>query len=398
MLVRGLLAFSGLMVFLVSAKLFGSEGRGIISYGGSIFATLGLFFSFNFGRTFLVETYKQEHLKQNYLISYLVLNLYAFILTCLVGLLFGVMSESAQKILDWKILLSISITSIYYVWNINGNSIFAAFLKTPLQETVILVTRFLMLSFLIVFLFLEIKDLSRFIFFYAVILSGGVLFEIGFLLYVVKPSFELFSRKHLVKTFYGSITPHLDYLAFNSYPLMLVVLSGWYLEKAEIGRVNFALQVINLIFLLSTTANIRVSAYMSDVGIAQRQKQFDKLLRGTLLLSLVAVIAVFFILKFLTKTSYFGSFEGTSELFLIISASVPGYMMYQFYNPIWLEKKVVKHSAYLNLFFLFLTLLISPYFLNQWREIGMACLFSIFHVFLLISQVILFKWHFKKQS
>lgn len=396
--VRGLLAFSGLMVFLVSAKLFGSEGRGIISYGGSIFATLGLFFSFNFGRTFLVETYKKEQLKQNYLLSYLVLNLYAFILTCIIGLLFGVMSASAQKILDWKVLLSISITSIYYVWNINGNSIFAAFLKTPLQETVILVTRFLMLAFLIVFLFLEIKDLDLFILCYSLILSGGVLCEIGFLIYVVRPRFELFSRKELTGTFFKSFTPHLDFLAFNSYPLMLVVISGWYLEKTEIGRVNFALQVINLIFLLSTTANIRVSAYMSDVGIAQRQSQFDKLLRGTLLLSLAAVFVVYFLLKFMTRTSYFGSFDGAAELFLIVSVSVPGYMMYQFFNPIWLEKKVVKQSGYLNLFFLLVTLLISPFFLTKWREIGMACLFSIFHVFLLISQVILYKWYFKSGS
>lgn len=394
-LVRGLLAFSGLMVFLVSAKLFGSEGRGIISYGGSIFATLGLFFSFNFGRTFLVETHKRELLKHNYLLSYLVLNLYAFILTFVIGLLFWATSESAQKILDIKILLSLSITSVYYVWNINGNSIFAAFLKTHLQETVILVTRFIMLSFLIIFLFLDIKDLGRFVFFYAAILSGGVLFEIAFLLYVVKPRYELFSRKELTKTFFKSFVPHLDFLAFNSYPLMLVVISGWYLEKAEIGRVNFALQVINLIFLLSTTANIRVSAYMSDVGIAQRQSQFNKLFKATLLLSMLAVVFVFFLLKILTKTSYFGSFDGASQLFLIVSLSVPGYMMYQFFNPIWLEKKVVKQSGYLNLFFLVSTLLISPYFLRQWGEIGMACLFSVFHVFLLISQLILYKCYFK---
>lgn len=397
-LVRGLLAFSGLMVFLVSAKLFGSEGRGIISYGGSIFATLGLFFSFNFGRTFLVETYKREDLKEKYLLSYLVLNMYAFILTCIIGLLFWAGSQSAQKILDLKILISLSITSIYYVWNINGNSIFAAFLKTPLQETVILVTRFVMLAFLVMFLFLDIADLGRFVFFYAAILSLGVLFEIGFLIYVVRPRFELFSRSDLLSTLYKSLLPHLDFLAFNSYPLMLVVISGWYLEKAEIGRVNFALQVINLIFLLSTTANIRVSAYMSDVGIAERQSQFNKLFKGTLFLSLLAVGAVYYLLKILTKTSYFGSFDGANNLFLIVSLSVPGYMMYQFFNPIWLEKKVVKQSAWLNTFFLFLTLCISPYFLKNFGENGMACLFSIFHVFLLISQLILYKWYFKSPA
>lgn len=396
--VRGLLAFSGLMVFLVSAKLFGSEGRGIISYGTSIFATLGLFFSFNFGRTFLVETYKREDLKHDSLLSYLVLNLYAFILTCVIGLIFWASSQSAQKILDFKILISLAITSVYYVWNINGNSIFAAFLKTPLQETVILVTRFVMLAFLIVFLFLDIEDLGRFVLYYSIILSGGVLLEIAFLLYIVKPRFELFSRKKLINTFFKSMLPHLDFLSFNSYPLMLVVISGWFLEKAEIGRVNFALQVINLIFLLSTTANIRVSAYMSDVGIAERKTQFNKLFKGTLLLSLLAIGIVYCLLKFMTKTSYFGSFDGASNLFLIVSLSVPGYMMYQFFNPIWLERKVVKQSAWLNTFFLFLTLIISPYFLRHFGEIGMACLFSIFHIFLLISQLILYKWYFKSPS
>jgi O-antigen/teichoic acid export membrane protein len=397
-LVRGLLAFSGLMVFLVSAKLFGSEGRGVISYGSSIFASLGLFFSFNFGRTFLAETHKRETLKQDYLLSYLVLNLYAFILTCIIGLLFWGFSESAQNILDFKILVALAITSVYYVWNINGNSIFAAFLKTPLQETVILVTRFVMLSFLIIFLFFDIKDLSHFVLFYASILSCGVLFEVGFLIYVVRPRFELFSRRELAQTFYKSFLPHLDFLAFNSYPLILVVISGWYLGKSEIGRVNFALQVINLIFLLSTTAHIRVSAYVSDVGIEARLSQFKRLLRATFLLSVGAVIVVYFLLKFLTKTTYFGSFEGASQLFLIVSLSVPGYMLYQFFNPIWLEKRLVKRSAFLNTFFLIVTLAISPFFLKQWGETGMACLFSIFHLFLLISQVILYKWYFKSKA
>lgn len=392
-LVRGLLAFSGFMVFLVSAKLFGSEGRGIISYGGSIFATLGLFFSFNLGRTFLMTTYKRDDLKQNNLLSFLILNLYAVILTCLVGMIFWSFSSSAQSILDLKILIPFSITSIYYVWTANGNSMFAAFLKTPLQETIILVTRFVMLSFLIVFLFFDIEDLGRFVLYYSLILSGGVLFEVAFLLYVVKPRFELFTRSELLKTLYKSLLPHLDFLAFNSYPLMLVIISGWYLQKAEIGRVNFALQVINLIFLLSTTANIRVSAYMSDVGIAQRQTQFNRLIKATFFLSILAVGVVYFLLNFLTKTSYFESFDGVARLFLIVSLSVPGYMMYQFYNLIWLEKKVVKQSALLNTFFLVLTLVISPFFLMHWGEIGMACLFSIFHVFLLISQLILRKWY-----
>lgn len=386
------------MVFLVSAKLFGSEGRGIISYGTSIFASLGLLFSFNLGRTFLIETNKRESLKKDYLVSYLFLNFYAFLLTLIIGALFWAASESAQKILEPKTIIPLALTSFYYVWLVNGNSIYAAFLKTPLQDTIILTTRFILLSFLISFLAFDIKDLSNFILFYSIILSLGALTEIGVLIYVVQPRLDLLPRKEIVKTFMKSLTPHLDYLAFNCYPLILVVISGWYLEKAQIGRVNFALQIVNLIFLLSTTANIRVSAYMSDVGIFERKKQFNKLFKYTLLASIMAVSVIYFALRIVTKTSYFDSFDGVWKLFLIAAFSIPGYLMYQFFSPLWLEKKRVKESAYLNLFFLVVCISISPYFLKKWNEVGMVSLFSIFHLCLLGSQLVMFKLFYRKDD
>ena len=51
--VRFFVAFSGLVVFVISSKLYGAEGRGLIGFGTSIVSLFGLLLSFNLGRSFL---------------------------------------------------------------------------------------------------------------------------------------------------------------------------------------------------------------------------------------------------------------------------------------------------------------------------------------------------------
>ena len=176
-LVRIFLALSGFLVFLISARLFGPDGRGLISYGTSLFAFISLIFSFNFGRSFIDKTKQNIELKNQLLPQYLNLNLVSTLATIFVGITYWYFSEAAQKIIAPEQIILFSLISFFYVWSINGNYFYAAFLKTYYQEFIIATTRFLLIVFLILFLLFG-HNLNHFIMYYVLILTLGVGVEI----------------------------------------------------------------------------------------------------------------------------------------------------------------------------------------------------------------------------
>jgi len=393
--VRGFIAASGFLVFLVSAKLFGADGRGVISYGTSIFATFGLFFSLNLGRTFVGKTSQNESLKKDFIFTFMLLNIGAIILTSLLGYCFWNFSLSAHEHLSAHMLIPFLATSIFYVWNVNGNLFFASFQRTHEQEIIILITRFALVSFLILFTVIDVKNLFYFICFYSLILSLGSVSEFILLLRIVGRKHHFPNWKNLKTILQETIWPHLDFLSFNLYPLLLVLIAGKYLETAKIGRINFAIQIINLIFLLSTTANIRVNAYVSNFGFRTKLEQIKKLFWWTFFVSTVASLLALLVLSQLSTTSYLGSFDGVATLFGIAIFSIPGYMAYQFLNPILLEMKRIKESAYINLFNSFIVIILSPFLIEFYNEIGSMVLFALFHIGLLFGQYFVFLRYIK---
>ena len=133
---RAWVALSGLLVFLVTAYVFGAGGRGVISYGTSVFASVGIICSFNLGRTFLDLVTKNNQRKNELLSTFIVLNLAAAAITILGAMLFWFLSSTAQSILSWHLVLGLSFLALYYVWSINGNAIFAALERTYEQEVI----------------------------------------------------------------------------------------------------------------------------------------------------------------------------------------------------------------------------------------------------------------------
>jgi hypothetical protein len=318
------------------------------------------------------------------------LNLAAVALTAILGFLYWLFSSSARGILELNVLLPMMVTSLYYVWFINGNSFFASLRKTFQQEMVILTTRFVLVGFLVVFTLADIHNLPLFVSLYSLILCGGVAVEILLLFKILEWPHKFPSIRDLKAILAETIWPHLDFLAFNLYPAVLIVISGVFLEKAQIGRISFAIQIINLIFLLSTTAHLRVSTYVANVGFRAKILELKKLFYWTLGLSCIGSILIYFGLHFLVKTPHLASFEGVAGLFAIATLSIPGYLIYQFFNPIWLEMKKIRESAVLNLVNFVIVLILSPLILRVYQEDGGMILFSIFHLGLLAAQMILY--------
>jgi O-antigen/teichoic acid export membrane protein len=362
----------------------------MMSYGTSLFASLGLMLSFSLGRNFIAKTERNDSLKQQYIFSFLVLNGLSTIVTAVLGCLFWYFSASAQKILDLDVLLPLMATSVFYVWTVNGNSLFAAFQNTKKQEWIILTTRLLLILFLAVYLLLDSKNFVAFLSIYSAILGFGVFAEWILLRQTFHWPKRLLSSLNLRSALSGAWWPHIDFLAFYIYPLVLIIFAGQYLEKSGVGRVNFALQLVSLVFLLSTTANIRVNAYVSNFGYKAKIPQIKKLFWGTLFLSFFLALAASPALGWLTLRDSFSSFQGVGSLFAIATLAIPGYLMYHFLNPLWLEAGLMRTSALLNLLSTSVACALSPFLISHMGESGAIWGFTIFHSGCLVNQFIIY--------
>jgi len=385
--VRFFLAFSGFLVFILTAYLYGAEGRGVIGYGTSLFAIFGSLLSFNLGRGFLAETVQDGEKKRQLIGSFLTLNFIFGMTAILAGLLYWYFSSTGREMLSQRQVLLFSVISVFYIWTANGNFFFSSFLKTTLQEIIILSVRSLLVVFLGALVLLKNHNLDLFIGWYAAIIFIGVVVENIFLLKISqgkllkKIDFAVFWQI-LDKTYIH----HIDNLAFNIFPLVLTVICAAYISKADVGRVNFAIQIINMVFLLALTANIRLMAYVSDTGFRARISQYKKLFIFTMLASAAAIIVIYFGLNISLTRLHFRQFEGVGELFLISSMAIPGYVFYQFLTPIWIELKKEKTLAAWHVLNFLVCLLWTPLILKNYQTNGVMIIFGFFYVGIFLIQ------------
>lgn len=324
------------------------------------------------------------------LFSFVILSLGSSLMVALASILFWFFSTSAKTILDLKTLMALIFSSLFYVWSMNGHVYWASFQKTHIQERIILVSRFVLISMLGAFYFWGSHDITLFLIGYSLILFLGSAFEIVFLLKMVKPSHEPLTSIEYFNIFKNSFWPHLDYLMFNAFPLALIILAGKYVNASSLGRINFVIQSINFIFLFSTTASIRVNMYVSAVGFRAKISQLKKLMMATFAISLVAAFSAWVILLIVFKKGFLITFLGVENLFLYAILSIPGYMVYQFSSPILLELGLIRKSALLNTVNFLFFVALSFYVLPRYREFGAIILFSSFHLGLLFTQGMVF--------
>ncbi len=387
-LTRGFVAISGFLVFLTTAKIFGPDGRGVIAYGTSLFAALAIALSLNLGCVFLGRTFKNEALKKLLVPDFLVINFTITALTATVGLSFWCLSKSAQSMLSLSQALGFSLMSIPTVWFHNGHPFFSSFSQTKLQDKIIFSVRFVLIIFLLIFLIIGSKDLSFFIWSYTALLSVGTAVEIFVLLKAnsIRLSFRR-NFTHLKMILYRSWWPYLDHMSFTIFPLLIMILSANYLTKANLGKTNFAIQIVSLIFLLATAANRRITMYVANVGIVKKLYQFRRLLWVTLTVSVVAIPLLYIGIDIITQTEVLSLFLGTGKLFLFAALSIPGYLSYQFLNPIWIELNQLKKSAIINLMSAIFCLSVLPIATTRWGESGLIFIFSFFHILVFIGNL-----------
>lgn len=383
-----MIPLSGFVVFIVTSKLFGAEGRGVIAYGTSLVSIISLLLSFNLGRTFLFATKNNTKLKQKLLLSFLVLNcMLIFGAMCIISF-YWLFSSLSQKIIPSPVIYAFLLLTPYYIWSItNGNNIFSALNLTTLQDVVIGIQRLVLILFMLLLSFLDIDSFSFFIFIYAGILGGGACYEIISLARISEGFTRIINIRYYL---FSSKIFHIDYLSFHLYPLILVLVSGIFLELAQLGRLNFIFQLVNLVFLLAVVASLRVKTYVASEG----SLYFISSIKSLFVFTSVLSIAMVFLFYIALKSDYFSellpSFDGLSSYFLMISLAIPGYIVYQFTYPMLLEHNLMSLSMKANLSILIFLFFITYPLLKYYGFKGSIILFILFYFLIFISQLYIF--------
>ena len=386
--VRFFIAFSGLVVFVVSSKLYGSEGRGIIGYGTALVSIFSLMLSFNLGRSFLFLTQKNEILKQKLLPNFIAINYLLIITGVVITFIFWFFNPIARLIIDLEAIMAFLILIPYYIWSVNGTAIYSTLNKTSQQDMVIFVQRIILVIITLLVFLLNLQSINVFLYIYALILCLGTITEIALLGSPTKKFAEIFNIRQYVS---DSKYAHIDYLAFHLFPLFLMMASGFFLHLSDLGRLNFLIQLINFIFILSMVASIRVKAYASINGVLNYRGRIKSLVFFTSTLSAISITAIFIFLNTDFFSEHFPTFGDLPALFLMISVSVPGYIAYQFLYPALIEYDQIHQSMKINLWIFIVLILMTYPVLSLYGLMGSVALFALFYLFVLLAQFYLYK-------
>lgn len=394
--IRFVIALSGLTVFLISLKLFGFAGRGIMAYGMSIFSTFGILLSFNLGRAFLRNIQENHIATINLLNQVLLMNLFFMLVCGVVSILFWLAADSAQSNILIKTFFIYSLIIPYCIWSINGPVIFASIQRTFHQDLVILITRIVLIIFGVLFLYLKIDSLNLFIFIYCLILSGGALLEMLILYDFRINFFKILNKNDGLKILRDSIPGHLDFIAFNLYPALLILIAGISLDKDEIGEINYVIQMINLIFIFGFVASLKVKSYTAVVGFRNRLHQIVKLMLFTTAISIVTFLCVDLVISYGALDYFNPDLHKLRKLYLITGIAIFGYIMYQFSYPIILESGLIKQFSKLNWINLVILVCASFILIPKLGQQSVVLFFSIFHVLFIITSIYILRIAFRK--
>lgn len=384
---RFFIAITGLLAFIVSARLYGPEGRGLIAYGTSIISIFALILSFNLGRSFFIETSKDGMLKEKLINEYIGLNFLLLAVTVIAIFIYWFLSPSLRSTFTAQQLVIFSMIAPYYLWSVNGTVIFAVMNFTYKQEIVILITRILLVIFLIVVAIKRSFQIESFIFGYGLILGGGAIVEMLLLGNPLKGISSGLGFSRFINHLKNSKWPHLDYLSFNTFPLFLIIIGTIHLGLLEVGRLNFAIQLVSFVFLLSVVASIRVKSYVASHNSSFYLERIKIIFFATLLSSLIFSFIIFFALRSRLYNEYFSAFGDMHTLFLLLILSLPGYMAYQFLYPISMKNNHIELSAKFNLSIFCLFLIIALIAVPIWQSVALCLIYVGFHVAAMCIQI-----------
>ena len=133
---RAFIPLSSFIVFIITAKIFGPDGRGLFSLGLSLFALTPIFFAMNLGRIFLLQKNRNEFFNRFSIKHYLIINILMSLVSGIVSMVIWLLLYYENNIINFNQIIILFPLCFYYTWSINGPILFAAINKTYEQDKI----------------------------------------------------------------------------------------------------------------------------------------------------------------------------------------------------------------------------------------------------------------------
>ncbi|WP_341842510.1 oligosaccharide flippase family protein [Chitinophaga caseinilytica] len=243
------------IIFLFSAKLFGPEGRGVISSLVATMTLVGAITGLSTGRIIMNEIATDGQSPEAYLKKELSHYLSLSLLSTLAGYLAlmviycffpGFFGEVAPLHIG---IMAISLP--YYVWSSYSSYFFSTIGIITLQNKIIVVTKFLFMIVLAALYLTNALTLTCFLSLFSLFNLLNLLLDQYYIRKSVR--FDIIIRpdwKRISRIARQSLNIHLDTIGYILYSSMTIVVLNIYMELKDVGLFNFAAQLISILIVV----------------------------------------------------------------------------------------------------------------------------------------------------
>lgn len=339
------------IIFLLSAKMFGPEGRGVVSSLVASVTLIGSFFGFSIGRIVMNEVLKhgvppEVYLQNNYAnyFAILILSTIASILCTISLLVFfpGFFGE-----ISFVYIAIIFLGLPYYVWSSYSIYFYSIIGKTLIQNKITIIVKFIFLALLGGLFFLNMLTLKAFIWLFSFINLLQFFTDQFYLRKRIKYNLKV-NRREIVLLFKKSTMIHIDTVGYILYSSLVVVILNIYLPVKDVGYFNFAAQLISIILVVPTIVSQFLNAEIAKLGCDGVWPLQKKIILLTCVVVLLIAGAAYFLLPMLILVFKL-KFQPSIPIFKLLIFSLLPNAFCSLMSPQWLGRGLFKYVSYLTL-------------------------------------------------
>ena len=380
--------FIAFLIFILTARFFGLEGRGIyaavISIGTFASTLLGLSIG-NVLPYFVVHCKegRDAFFKKSFFTIIGLLLFFACATSVLFILVYSIKPSLFGNV-PLKYLLAGALSIPYFIWIGCNDHIFSTSGEIIQQNKIAFINRtcFIIISFLML-LFLKIS-----LFYYMVIYGIFNLLQLAhefiFLSRKFKPVFS-FNASLATSIIKKGLQAHLVTIAgLLSTSFSVLVVNYYCKDIKEVGDYNFAVQVSSLLMVIPMVVNRYFISDVSSAGLTKElwQKQVKLMKYCLLIMAGVAIAAYFLIIPFcyLLKKEFYSAIPLFRWLLLVIVPSSFCFLM----QSQWYSRGYFKAMSVINISVGIIAAIISLLFVPHFKSYGAvaAMIFTYFSLFI----------------
>lgn len=339
------------VVFLISAKLLGPAGRGVISAAVAMVTLMGTLAGFSIGRITshrIMESGKTaiEYYKDNFFNVFLLLLIsitLGFVSFAIIQFAFPNTLGKINPISFWITFLSLP----YFVWSSYSMYIFSNMDKIRVQNNIALICKLILLVVSTAYFFSKGLTENIFLFSFSMVNLINFLCDQVYLFKVLKYKLTI-SWLEVKGLFINGLKVHFDTIGYILYSSLLIVTLNANVDIDEVGLYNFSAQLISIIIIIPTVT----SQYINTSCINSTPKLFwpqhKKILGLSLTIILIICLLAYYLLPILI--SYLGlRFEKSIPFFNLLLLTVLPNSFATLMSPQWLTRGYFKSISAITL-------------------------------------------------